>query len=233
MRILVVEDNARLLKLVSGHLEDAGYIVDPVRTAAEFREISEMFLHVIYIIDLGLPDSNSINLIQEIRKRRRDSLILVATGRAEINDRVAALNVGADDYLIKPFHLAELLARVGALVRRAHLPLQKELRAGGLVLNCGTNEVFCRGRRVDLRPSERRLLGLLIRRSGHLVAKETIHSALEKLGKENSPNAIEKLVSRLRRSLADRATGIRVTTVKGLGYMLEEHREEHCIEKGM
>jgi DNA-binding response OmpR family regulator len=226
MRILAVEDNARFLYLIADHLGDAGYTVDTARTAAEFREISSVVEHALYLIDLGLPDTDGFSLLQEICKRRSNTLILVATGRSQIMDRVSALNAGADDYLVKPFHVAELLARVGALVRRWHVPPQKQLRAGRLVLNCGTNEVFCRGQRIELRPSEQRLLSLLMRRSGHLVAKEAIQSALEKLGKENSPNALEKLVSRLRRSLAESPAGIQLRTVKGLGYVLEEHRLE-------
>jgi two-component system OmpR family response regulator len=222
MRILAVEDNARLLALIAGHLGDAGYTVDKARTAMEFREISSALEHALYLIDLGLPDNDGIGLLQEICKRRSNTLILVATARSQIADRVSALNAGADDYLVKPFHVAELLARVRALVRRWHKPPQQQLRAGRLVLDCGTNEVFCRGQRLDLRPSENRLLSLLIRRSGHLVAKEAIQSALAKFGTENSPNALEKLVSRLRQALEERPAGIQLRTIKGLGYMLEE-----------
>jgi two-component system, OmpR family, response regulator len=226
MRILVVEDNLRLLSLIGDHLTSAGYLVDTVRTATEFRDVAAGFRHELYLVDLGLPDNTGLTLIQDIRKRSPNTLILVATGCAKVGDRVAALNAGADDYLIKPFHVDELLARVRALLRRAHVPMQDELRAGQLVYNCGTNEVFCSGERVALRPSEQRLLGLLMRRSGHLVAKEAIQSVLERLGKENSPNALEKVVSRLRRSLAEQPAGIRLTTVKGVGYMLEEHGRE-------
>jgi two-component system OmpR family response regulator len=229
MRILAVEDNARLLALIAGHLGDAGYTVDTARTAMEFREISSALEHALYLIDLGLPDNDGISLLQEICKRRSNTLILVATARSQIVDRVSALNAGADDYLVKPFHVAELLARVRALMRRWHVPPQQQLRAGRLVLECGTNEVFCRGQRLELRPSENRLLSLLIRRSGHLVAKEVIQSALAKLGTENSPNALEKLVSRLRRSLEERPAGIQLRTVKGLGYVLEEK----LVEKRM
>src|SRR5260370_37218669 len=136
MRILAVEDNARFLYLIAGHLGDAGYTVDTARTAAEFREISSAVEHTLYLIDLGLPDNDGISLLQEICKRRSNTLILVATARSKIMDRVSALNAGADDYLVKPFHIAELLARVGALVRCVHARPRKQFRAGRLGLTC-------------------------------------------------------------------------------------------------
>jgi len=229
MRVLVVDDNLRLLSLIAAHLTDAGLTVDTSSNALEFRDIAANSNHLLYLVDLGLPDGDGIKLIQEVRRSRRNTLILVITGRQQIGDRVCALNSGADDCLLKPFHNAELLARVKALLRRSHVPAPQRLRTGQLVLDCDTNEVFCGGRRVELRPSEQRLLGLLIRRSGRLVAKETIQAALDRLGSENSPNALEKLVSRLRRSLADCPAGINLRTVKGLGYVLEENSLESTL----
>jgi DNA-binding response OmpR family regulator len=226
MRILVVEDNCRLLDLIAVHLKDAGFTVDTARTAEEFREIFASFKHALCVIDLGLPDSDGICLIQDVRKSQNNTRILVATARANISDRISVLNGGADDYLVKPFHVDELLARVKALLRRSRPPEQHRLCVGSLVLDCETGEVSCRGRRLELRRSEQRLLSLLIRRSGHLVAKESIQCALEGIGTENSANALEKLVSRLRRSLADCPAGIRLKTVKGLGYVLEDKRRE-------
>jgi two-component system response regulator QseB len=222
MRILAVEDNPRLLKLISERLGEAGFTVDAVGTAAEFRDVSVAFQHVLYLIDLGLPDGDGIKLIKDARRARSNTMILVETGRAQIGDRVLALNVGADDYLVKPYHVTELLARVRALVRRAHEPAPERLHIGGLVLDCTTNEISCHGERFDLTPSERRLLCLLIRRSGRLVTKQTIESTLQKIGSETTPNALEKLVSRLRQALAGSPAGITVKTVKGLGYVLEE-----------
>jgi two-component system OmpR family response regulator len=229
MRILVVEDNCRLLDLIAAHLNDAGFTVDTAQTAQEFREIFASFKHALCVIDLGLPDSDGICLIQEVRKSQNNTHILVATARAHIRDRISVLNGGADDYLVKPFHVDELLARVKALLRRSHPLEPPRRRVGSLVLDCETSEVSCRGRRLELRRSEQRLLSLLIRRSGHLVAKESIQCALEGIGTENSANALEKLISRLRRSLADCPAGIQLRTVKGLGYILEGNRKEDRI----
>src|ERR1700748_3730918 len=130
MRILAVEDNPRLLKLIAERLGEAGFTVDAVRTAEEFRDVSVALQHVLYLIDLGLPDDDGIKLIKDARRARSNTMILVATGRAQIVDRVSALNFGADDYLVKPFHAAELLARVRALIRRAHEPAPERLRVG-------------------------------------------------------------------------------------------------------
>ena len=148
MRVLVVEDNLRLLNLIATHLSDAGLTVDTSSNAQQFRDICDNLKHTLYLIDLGLPDGDGIRLIQEARRSRRDTLILVVTGRQQIRDRVCALESGADDCLVKPFHVEELLARVKALLRRSHVPAPQRLRTGRLVLDCDTNEVFCGGRRV-------------------------------------------------------------------------------------
>src|SRR5579871_4867592 len=138
VRIIIVEDNVRLRDLLAGHLTDAGYLVDAVATAEEFREVAAAYSHDVYLIDLGLPDNDGVKLITEIRGRDARTMILVATGRTKIVDRVAALNAGADDYLIKPFHVEELLARIRALLRRPRMPAPQELRAGRLVFHCDT-----------------------------------------------------------------------------------------------
>jgi two-component system response regulator QseB/two-component system response regulator TctD len=222
MRTLVVEDTSRLLQLLAEKLGEGGFTVDAVSTAKAFRECSDAYRHVLYLVDLGLPDDDGMNLIRTARQAHPNTMILVVTGRSQISDRVEALNFGADDYLVKPFHATELIARVRALMRRAHEPAPRRLQVGELVLYCETNEVFCHGTRIDLTPSELRLLVLFIRRSGHLVAKEAIESTLQKMGSETTPNALEKVVSRLRHSLAARPAGITLKTVKGLGYILEE-----------
>ena len=216
------EDNIRFLNVLRERLTKEGLSVDIAANAQEFRELAADKKHEIFLIDLGLPDDNGLNLIRELRAARRGTPVIVLSARTNVDDRVKGLNAGADDYLGKPFHFSELVARMRALLRRPAAIEPPCLRIGMLVLNCNTNEIFCSGRRVDLRPSEQRLLILFIRRSGRVVSKSTIESTLLTSRSEISLNAVDKLVSRLRKALEAQPAGIHLKTIKGVGYVLEE-----------
>ncbi|MEW5964934.1 MAG: response regulator transcription factor [Pseudomonadota bacterium] len=222
MRLLIVEDNARFGQLLADHLKATGFTVDLARTARDFRELADRGRHDLLLIDLALPDGDGVDLVREIRRKGSSVPVLVLTARASVGDRIAGLDAGADDYLVKPFNVSELDARVRALLRRPANIAPQFLRAGALRLDAATGAVYCNGQRLNLRPSEQRLLGLLIRRSGRVVTREVIESAIHSVESESTPNALEKLVSRLRKTLSDQATGIELKTVKGLGYVLEE-----------
>jgi len=222
MRILLAEDNQRFGQLLVEHLSDAGYTVDLTMTASGFRHLATIYVYALYLVDLGLPDGDGLGLIEELRQAKCAAPILILTARSTVQDRVSGLDCGADDYLVKPFNHAELLARVRALSRRPANLVANSMRVGHLTLDFITGEVCCDGRRIDLRPSEQRLLALLIKRSGRLVPRTTIEDSLQSLGNEKTANALDKLISRLRRSLRDEQAGIELKTVKGLGYVLEE-----------
>lgn len=222
VRLLLVEDSARLQHLLGESLRDANYPVDIVGSAGEFWAAARSVNFDIFIIDLGLPDGDGLQLIRELRACDCKTPVLVITARAAVDDRIAALDGGADDYLIKPFNHAELLARVRALLRRPRELRQSTMQIGGLTFNEATSEVRVDGRSLDLRPSERRLLSLLMRRAGNIVPKATIEEALSDFGREMSVNAIEALISRLRRALDDQPTGVVIETIRGIGYALKE-----------
>ncbi len=222
MRVLVVEDNTRFLDVLDERLTKEGFTVDAAGSTQAFREIAQSQRHSLYLIDLNLPDGDGLDLIRELRAARRSTPVLVMSGRSGVEDRVTGLNAGADDYLGKPFHIAELLARMRALLRRPREMEAQAIQTGQLVLNCATNEIFCNGQRVELRPSELRLLVLFIRRSGRVVSKVAIESSLQRMGGDLTLNAVDKLVSRLRKALETQPTGTQLRTVKGVGYVLEE-----------
>ena len=223
MRIVLLEDNKRSGFLLSEHLNRAGYTVDLVETIQQFRDIAQVTDHELYMIDLGLPDGDGLDLIRELRASGKKSTpILVTTARSSIPDRVNGLDCGADDYLSKPFHVDEVLARIRALLRRPSALQPKEKQVGQLILNSATGEIFFNGALVEMRQSERRLLALLIRRSGRLVPRNLIQDSLHGLGEPTAPNAIEKLVSRLRKGLDREAMGVELKTIRGAGYVLEE-----------
>ena len=179
--------------------------------------------HELIIIDLGLPDGDGLDAIRTLREMWLVTPILIITARGSIDDRVSGLDSGADDYLIKPFNHAELLARVRALLRRPS-EFQGPVRAGNIELDEATGQVRCGDKTVELRLSERRLLAVLLRRAGGVVPS-AIEEALSEFGRELTANAVEALVSRTRKALADAHSGIAIETVRGIGYLLKEENE--------
>jgi DNA-binding response OmpR family regulator len=155
----------------------------------------------------------------------RSTPILIITARWSVEDRVVGLDSGADDYLIKPFNHAELLARVRALLRRPAELEGSVLKYGSVALDETQGNVSCSGMSIQLRLSELRLLALLMRRSGGAVAKSTIEDALSEIGREVSANAVEVLVSRLRKTLSENSADITIETVRGTGYRLRLNSE--------
>jgi two-component system, OmpR family, response regulator len=221
-RLLLAEDSSRLQMLLSESLRGADYPVDVVGTAAEARAATAEVSYDLLIIDLGLPDDDGISLIHEARSTGCNAPILVITARAGIDDRIAGLDSGADDYLVKPFSHLELLARVRALLRRPRDLREPILQVGRLVLNEATSEVRADGRTLDLRAAERRLLALLMRQAGRIVPKSTIEERFSEFGRELSVNAVEAHVSRLRKALDETPAGVFIETIRGVGYALKE-----------
>lgn len=225
MRILVLEDNRRFSQLIGEHLADAGYVADLVETVAYCRELDETVDYDLYLIDLTLPDGDGIDLIRELRRKNRTAPVLIITARAALDDRVLGLDAGADDYLVKPFNHLELLARIRAVMRRSPDYNDHVVHAGNIALDIRTGDVACDGHSVCLRPSEKRLFALLLRNMGRTVPREAIANAMKSFEEDWSANAIDKVVSRLRKALGPCDAGIEVTTVRGIGYMLEEPRQ--------
>jgi DNA-binding response OmpR family regulator len=226
MHILLVEDNLRLQELIEQALRDAGYRVDLATTVAELLAAAASVQYDLLIVDLMLPDGDGLDAIRALRARRSSVPILIMTARGSIDDRVRGLDAGADDYLIKPIHQAELLAHVRALLRRPAEVMGPILRTGNTEFDEAIAEVRCAGKPVRLRLRERRLLALLMRRSGFLVSKNMIEEALSEFGREISANAIEALISRIRRALSDARSDVVIETVRGVGYRLSAAKEE-------
>jgi two-component system OmpR family response regulator len=226
MRLLLVEDSVRLQELLSDALNRAGYGLDAVGTVAELLTAAASIRYDLFIIDLGLPDGDGLDAIRSLRKMGLTAPILIVTARGSVEDRVGGLDSGADDYLIKPFNHAELLARVRALMRRPFELQAPVLRAGKTELDEAKAQVLCSGKPVELRLSERRLLSVLMRRSGSVVAKSVIEEALSEFGRELSANAVEALVSRVRKALGEADSGIVIETVRGVGYQLRVESDQ-------
>jgi DNA-binding response OmpR family regulator len=223
VQILLVEDNIRLGPLLTEALRGAGHSVDLVTTAKECLEIATSKSFELYVVDLGLPDEDGGRLISRLRFNRIQQPILIITARSGIEDRIAGLDLGADDYLIKPFNTAELLARIRALSRRPAVITSPLKQVGRLVLDVHMNEVSCQGVRVTLTPSEHRLLVLFLRRGGRIVTIDDIEQLSREFGRDVSGNGVQQSISRLRKQLGHLDPDLVIETIRGTGYVLSTH----------
>ncbi|MDE2111354.1 MAG: response regulator [Alphaproteobacteria bacterium] len=220
MRLLLVEDNARLSELVRRALTADGFAVDSAQTLQAAQEFLEIAAYDLIVLDLGLPDGDGLTLVKSLRAHTHAVPILVMTARDGLDDRISGLDLGADDYLVKPFATAELAARCRALLRRPGGVLGSVLTAGNLSLDCNGREARVAEKRLDLPPRELSLLELLLRRSGQVVPRANLQNGLYSMGQEVSPNALEAAASRLRRRLAAAGSDVTLHTAHGVGYAL-------------
>ncbi len=222
MRLLLVEDSARLRELLEERVRGAGWRLDALGTIEAALEATRSVTYDLLLVDLGLPDGDGKALIRALRARGSGVPILVLTARGSIEERVEALDGGADDYLVKPFNHVEFLARCRALLRRSGPHRSEQIEFGRLAFDPTSGSVRVAGEIVQVSPRERSLLELLLRHADRVVAKERIEVALSAFGEEVSTNAVELAVSRLRRRLEPVDSGVTIETVRGAGYLLRE-----------
>ncbi|ODN68673.1 response regulator [Methylobrevis pamukkalensis] len=222
MRLLLIEDSARLRDLVCEAIRDVGWRIDAFATAEEGELALAAADYDVLLLDLGLPDEDGLALLRRLRRDGRQIPVLVVTARSAVDERIAGLDAGADDYLLKPFNNRELLARVRALLRRAPTTLLPVLEFAHLSFDLASRSVRCDGRELVLAPAERTMLELLLREAGRVVPKRRLEHAFSEFGDERSPNAVELVVSRLRKRLEGQPTGVAIETVRGVGYLLRD-----------
>ena len=220
MRIVLVEDNERLAEGIGNSLRDQGYAVDRLSDGAEADRFLAAEGADIAIVDVNLPGLSGFELVRALRKRGATVPVIMLTARGELGDRVEGLDAGADDYLVKPFEMAELTARIRALSRRRSDIRTGQQQIGRIRFDRVARTLAGPAGAIDLPRRELALFECLVDRSGKIVAKESIADALYGVGTEVDANAVELLVSRLRRKLAD--TGVTIRTARGLGYLLDE-----------
>ena len=220
MRILVAEDDAILADGVTRTLRQSGYAVDWVKNGVEADTALDTDDFDLLILDIGLPKKSGLDVLKRLRARDSRMPVLILTALDGVNDRVRGLDAGADDYLAKPFELAELEARVRALTRRGMAGGPTLLRHGALTYDQVGRVARLNGEPLELSAREVSLLEIFLSRAGRLVSKDQLVSHLCEWGEEVSPNAIEVYVHRLRKKLEP--GGVRIVTVRGLGYSLEK-----------
>lgn len=219
VRILLVEDHPQLAESVAQALKGAGWTVDVLHDgiAADLALCSEEY--ALAILDIGLPRLDGFAVLARLRDRGQTLPVLMLTARGEVKDRVHGLNLGADDYLAKPFELSELEARVKALLRRSVLGGEQLQRCGDLVYDLGTRRFSLDGEALGLTAREQAVLEAMIARPGRVMSKEQLAAQVFGLDEDASPDAIEIYIHRLRKKLEGRA--VRIVTFRGLGYLLE------------
>ncbi|MEM8570334.1 MAG: response regulator transcription factor [Pseudomonadota bacterium] len=219
MRTLLVEDHPPLAEAISGGLERAGFAVDVAGTVADANEAVEITHYDLAILDLGLPDGSGLDLLRDWREQGSFPTIIL-TARGALGDRITGLDSGADDYIVKPVEIPELVARCRAILRRPGNRKSTTLTAGNVRLDTNTREADIRDRPLDLGRREVSVLEALLRRQDRVVPRNTLLEALYDRDMEVSPNAVDAAVSRLRRALNDSNADVTLKTIRGVGWML-------------
>jgi two-component system response regulator TctD len=221
MRILLVEDDAELASWLGRSLGQGGLLADhaPDAASAEALLADHPGTYDAIVLDLGLPDRPGEGLLAAWRRRGISTPVLVLTARGALPDRVQALRGGADDFLAKPFEVAELEARLLALMRRSHRGFEERVRCGALEYELSGGSFTVGGQLLALTPRERAALAALVMKAGSPVPKQQLHRKVFPADSDVGPEAIEQVLHRVRRKLE--GSGVQVLTVRGLGYILQ------------
>lgn len=219
-RILIVEDNMRLAALVEAGLREQGHVCDQVSTLSAATDALGSFTFDGIILDLGLPDGDGIDWLR--RRAGGEPPALILTARDALEDRVKGLDAGADDYLAKPFAMDELAARLRAMLRRPGSRRETRMQLGNVTFDPATQVATISAVAQELTRREGALLELLMRRTGEVVRRSVIEDCLYTFDEAVTPNAVEAIVSRLRRRLDDAGSDLHLHTVRGVGYMLKD-----------
>ena len=225
MRILLVEDHEALRRMTSDHLVERGFVVDAVGSVEAARAAMDIARYDAMILDLGLPDGSGVDLLKTARRGRPSPPALILTARDGVAERIAGLNAGADDYMVKPFDLAELEARLRAVLRRPGPRADVELRLGRLVFDTLARQAKVDGRTLVLRRRETLLLEVMLAAAGRIVVRDVLEERLYGYDQMVTANALEAAVSRLRRGLEDAGAGVVIETRRGIGYLLRAESE--------
>ncbi|KKX31575.1 response regulator transcription factor [Rhizobium sp. LC145] len=219
MRILLVEDNQALAEGLTTILRGSGYVVDAVADGASAEAVAAAEAYDLVILDLNVPEMDGLDVLRSMRARQNKAAVMILTARGTPEERVKGLDLGADDYMIKPFDISEFEARIRVLLRRQAWLRSSVVQYGGVTLDLPSRTFSSHGVPLDIPAREVALLELLFMRAGKVVSKDAIVASLTGFGDDLSANAIEQYVSRLRRRLAPH--GLTVKTARGIGYYLE------------
>lgn len=223
MRILLVEDDKKTAAFIAGGLRRAGFAVDHAANGEDGLHLALTEPYDAAVIDIMLPKQDGLTLIEELRRQRVNTPVIILTAKRSIDDRVRGLQTGGDDYLTKPFAFSELLARLRALIRRASgAPEPTCLRVGALSMDLLRREVVRNEKKLDLQPREFSLLEYLMRHPREVVSKTVLLEHIWGYDFEPQTNVVDVLVCRLRKKLETESGGEIIHTIRGVGYVLKE-----------
>ena len=218
MRLLLVEDDPMLGDAVQRVLQQVSFAVDWARDGEEAELALAAVPYDLMLLDLGLPGKNGLDILHDLRKRKVSMPVIILTARDAVSDRIAGLDSGADDYLIKPFDPDELAARIRALLRRRDGRVEPLITFGPLMLNLATHELYCHERLIKLSLREFSLISLLLERPGATVSREQLEERLYGWNEEVESNTIEVHIHNLRKKLGHNL----IRTIRGIGYLMVE-----------
>jgi len=216
MRVLVVEDDALLGDAIQAGLKQSGYAVDWMKDGVSADQALGTETYAAVVLDLGLPRLSGLEVLRRLRGRGAPIPVLILTARDTVNDRITGLDAGADDYLLKPFDMGELAARLRALIRRASGKVELLLQAAGVKLDPAAHRVLFRDNPVELSPKEFAVLHALMLNAGKVLSRAQIEDQLYAWGEEIESNAVEVHIHHLRRKLAPEL----IETIRGVGYLV-------------
>ncbi len=219
MRLLIIEDNQRLCQAITEGLRAQGFAVDTAGSASDGLEVWRAADYDAVVLDLMLSDGTGLKVLKEMRDRGNMTPVLILTALGSIEDRVRGLDCGADDYLIKPFAMQELIARLRALLRRPGAALGRMLTLGSVKLDTSARMATVADTPLDLTRSELVVLEALLRNQGRVISKERLGECLYDFEQERSANSVETQVHRLRKKLAAAGANVSLRTLRGLGYL--------------
>ncbi|WP_202926243.1 response regulator transcription factor [Pseudoxanthomonas wuyuanensis] len=217
--MLLIEDNQRLCQAVAESLRAQGFAVDTAASASEGLRVWRAADYDAAVLDLMLPDGTGLDALKEMRERGNMTPVLILTALGAVEDRVSGLDCGADDYLVKPFAMQELIARLRALLRRPGAALGRTLTLGSVKLDTSARVATVAETPLDLTRSELVVLEALLRNQGRVISKERIAECLYDFEKERSANSVETQMHRLRKKLAAAGADVSLRTLRGLGYL--------------
>lgn len=220
MRVLLVEDHGAMREMIADHLKERGFAVDAVGRGDHALAAAAVARMDAVILDLGLPDRDGMEVLSSLRSSHPELPAIILTARDSVDDRLLGLNSGADDYIVKPFNLLELEARLRAVLRRAGSPRGTTYSLGGVTFDTVTREAAAFGKPLELTRREAALLEELMRVPGQVITKDRLEDRLYALEDTGSANALEAAVSRLRRKLAAAQAALQIETKWGIGYRL-------------